>query len=235
MQYELATDADFSALPLEPRDRFLALEAICRRNLNQLINQDSTLESDRLIRLQYMRMVASAAEELKVEGVRFPVEADPASKFDDFLINIAGITTKLRLSGTRIGDPNSVAIRFEVVGLVKEQIRVLKHTIMSSDLPENLKKQLLIKLNDLAEEIVKPRARMAHIMHILAIVAAGVGGTTGFLATAPDAIVTITALIGEEKSREDEEVKRLGLDKPKQLPAPIPETGHEESDDDLPF
>jgi hypothetical protein len=236
MHYELITDADFATLPLERNSRFLALEAVCRRNLNEIITNDSSIEADRLIRMQYMQMVASAAEELGIKGIDFPVAADPATKFDDFLINVAGKTTKLRLSATSIGDPNSVTIRTTTASQIEDQISVLKKLITKSDLDEDTKKRLLTKLAELSVEISKPRSSFSNLFGTLAILAMGVGGTTSFLADAPEAIATITALIGVEKQHENEEVKRLGLEKPKLLSAPAPQIGYDKpSDDEIPF
>ena len=70
-------------------------------------------------------------------------------------------------------------------------------------------------------------------MLVLATIGAVIAATTSFLADAPDAIGTITILMGEEKEAEEEEQKALQAE---------PETlriedkrSKSENDDEIPF
>ena len=235
MRYELISEADFAALPIEKSKKFLALESICRRNLNALIDDKSTQESDRNLRMQYMSTVSSAAEELGVKGVQYPMTIDPSEKFDDFILQVIGVATKLRLNDSGGIDSQSVRLSVKTMSLIEDQIQRLKKIIVKSDLPEDAKQRLIAKLRELSSELTKPRVSFGKVMAVLAIVATAVGGTTGFLASAPDAIATITALIGADKEAEEKELKRLGLDQPKILSAPPKQIPDNSDDDEIPF
>ncbi|RDJ17361.1 hypothetical protein B5K05_04650 [Rhizobium phaseoli] len=85
----------------------------------------------------------------------------------------------------------------------------------------------------------KERLRFGVSMAILASIGAMVGGGTAFLADAPNAISTITHLIGVDKESEDAETLRLeGPPKPKLIAGPVlPLKGSRlaPADDDIPF
>lgn len=86
---------------------------------------------------------------------------------------------------------------------------------------EDKRKALLERLDRLADEVAKSRLNLARTMAILAYVSMGVASGTSFLADAPDALATITSLIGMDQQAEEEEQKRIGAPPvPKALPSP---------------
>lgn len=236
MRYELISGEDFASLPIETTEKFLALEAICRRNLNELVDDQSTQASDRSLRMQYMSTVSSAAEELQISGIRYPVAADPNDKFDDFILDVIGVATKLRLKKSAGLDHQSVRLSVKTMDLIEEQVQRLRKIIVKSDLSEEAKQRLLEKLRELSSELIRPRVSFGRVMAVLAVVGAAVCGTTGFLAAAPEAIATITALIGVDKEAEEKELKRLGSDEQRRLPAPPKQISDNSRDEDeIPF
>lgn len=97
MQYELITEDDYDNLPEDSGQKFVALEAVCRRNLNKLILSEGDNEYDTLLRSQYMMTVAAAAEELGVPGIEFPNENRPSDYLNDFMVAVTRAVTKLSL------------------------------------------------------------------------------------------------------------------------------------------
>lgn len=241
--YELITDEDYDSLPEDPEDRFVALERICRRNMNELVHEDDRGEYISLIQMQYMTTVAAAATELGVGGVEYPDQSErPWNEIDSFLLAVSGATTRIRLRGTVKNRATSVRLSARSRAKIELQINRLREAIeKAEDLPPRRREDLLKKLDELSLELTQPRIRFGVVMAALAFVAVGVGETTNFLANAPDAIATITSIIGADKEAEEAEAERLGSPHlPKALPAPShkkerPATVILKPDDDIPF
>lgn len=244
MQYELMSDEDYEGLPEEADQKFVAIEAICRRNLNRFIGQEDRNEFDDLLRNQYMMMVSSAAAELGIEGVQYPHNADrPAFELDRFMVEVTGVVTRVRLrsSSSRAG---SVQIAAKTRVQLEVQIRRLRAAIEKGDMPPEKRKALLARLDQLADEVAKTRLNLSKAMVVLAYVSMSVAAGTSFLADAPDAITTIASLIGIDQQAEDAERERIGAPPvPKALPPPerrrlaanTPAFEPGNMDDDIPF
>lgn len=235
MSIDLISESDYENLPDDPEERFVALEAICRKNMSDIISEDTPADYDRMVRMQYMNTVSTAADEL---GLNFPYLADSFSihDFEKFLLAANSLSTRVRLRNYGRNSPTSVRLANRTRGLIELELQKLRDMIIRSDLPEDRISALLRKLDELQSEIAKPRVRFGAIFAILAYVGAGVVGTTTVLADAPDAIANITKYIGKDKEAEQEEVSRLGPPpKPKQLAAPTPESKSTSYDDEIPF
>ncbi|TPM96698.1 hypothetical protein [Mesorhizobium sp. B2-1-3A] len=242
MADEIISGREFATLPFEPDAKFAALEEICRRNMNAMITGESPEHYDRGIRTQYMAVIAAAAEELGFVGFAYPSDMqNPMEEFDDFLLKATATTTRIRLRSTVGAPETSVRLASKTRGRIEQQLNKLRQIISAGDLPEDRRKRLLRKLDELSVELSQPRVSFAKVLAVIAAVSVGVGGATGFLAEAPQAIATITSLIGADKEAEDAETTRLGPPpSPKALPAPArqiapPAVKHRELDDEIPF
>lgn len=242
MADEIISGREFAGLPAEPDAKFAALEEICRRNMNLMITGETPEHYDRGIRTQYMAIIAAAAEELGFPGFKHPYAVlNPMEEFDDFLLRATAVTTRIRLRSGSHTPETSVRLASKTRGRIEQQLQKLRNMISHSDLPEERRKKLLRKLDELSVELSQPRLSFGKVMAILAAVGVGVGGMTGFLAEVPQAIATIASLIGADKEAEDSEAARLGpppvqrsLPAPtKQLPAPARRS--RELDDEIPF
>lgn len=245
MHYELISAEEFEQLPEDPEQQFVEIERICRRNMTAMIDENTRVEFDSLVRMQYMTTVAAAAEELGITGIEYPHDAEyPAAEIDTFLLRVSGVVTRIRLrSGTR-NRPFSVKLGTRSKARIELEVRKLRGNIEEADLPERKRKALLSKLDELMVELNQSRLSFAKTMRILAAVSVSIAGSTTFLAEAPAAIQTIIALIGADKELEDDEVARLAPP-PKALPAPkkdatsrtrpVPATFDVDLDDDVPF
>lgn len=243
MRYELMTDADYEGLPEDPSQQFVAIEAICRRNLNRFIGEEDRNEFDDLLRSQYMMMISAAAAELGIQGIDYPHDADrPAYELDRFMVQVTGVVTRLRLR-TASFRSGSVQIAAKTRTQIDVQIRRLRSIIENGDMTEAKRKDLLDRLDQLADEVAKSRLHLGRAMAILAFVGMGVASGTSFLADAPEALATITSLIGIDQAAEEAEQKRIGSpppmkalpapDRPRNSTAPVFEPGA--LDDDIPF
>jgi len=245
--YDLVSPGDYASLPIELGERFATFEEICRRNLNSSITRDTDQHFDQLIRLQYMTLVSAAAEECEVVGLEFPWHLeDPYTEFQSFLLKAAGAAARFRLRGGGKPDAYSVRLANKTRGRIEQQIAKLRDIVTNSDLPEVQRKRLMDKLNELSVELSQPRVAFGKVLAVLGFVAATLVGAATFLAEGPDAVATITSLLGADKVAEDAEAERLGSPPPpKSLPPkphalPAPGRGDfgqkpRELDDEIPF
>lgn len=243
MNQQLVTEEEFDNLPEQPERRFLALEQICRARLYQQISSETSEYFDQTVRLQYMRMISAAAEELNIPDIHINEHYQRlVDGFDDFLSDVVYVTTKLRLRTAGARDPHSVQLTPRTKGRIELQVRRLRAVIESSDLPDEKKRSLLERLDELSAEMNKPRVKYGVVMAIIAALSIGVTQGTSFLADAPDALTTITSLIGADKEAENAERTRLegAKSEVKSLPAPTVRSDREREfdpvgDEDIPF
>jgi uncharacterized protein (UPF0147 family) len=240
MDFEIISEAEYEALPDDPEEKFIALEAVCRRNMNGMMSEDTSGNFDNMIRLQYMATVSAAAQELGIQELEFPTfEHDfDYPRFANFSLKANGLVTRLRLRKTTKNNAVSVRLANKTRGRIEQQIQTLRGIINEADMPEEQRTAMLRKLDELSVELSQPRISFSKVMAILAFVSVGVSGVTGFLADAPQAITTIASLIGADKIAEDAEARRLGPPPtPKALPAPPSRIAPPPSalDDEIPF
>ena len=69
MNYELVSAADYENLPIDPQACFAALDDICQRNMNCMINENSSNDFDTAVRMQYMATMAGYARECAIAEV----------------------------------------------------------------------------------------------------------------------------------------------------------------------
>lgn len=243
MEYELITDEDYDALPSDPEKRFAALERICRKNMMATISRETTSSFDYLVRTQYMTIVTASAEELGIDGIRYINNYETIDQdLNEFFRLVTAVTAKIKLRNSSSHDALSVRLASKTKGLIENELTKLRTSVEESNLSDEKKSRLIDKIGEFRTELHKERLRFGVSLSVLASIGAMVGGTTAFLAEAPEAIATITHLIGVDKQKEDDERFRLeGPSKPKLLAAPPASTkaatkaGWADLDDDIPF
>lgn len=221
INYGLFSNEDFDLLPEDPQGKFVVFESVSRKNLVKEINTNPP-EKAHNFKTQYISTVAAAADELGVQGLYNITSApNPDVGFDRFINSVNSIITKLRLRGVTLKSSTSVSVPSGIHDKIRNQVAVLKEIIEKSDFPQERKNSLYEKLDQLIIETSQQRTNFGKVMSIIAFVSMAVHGTTGFLADAPEAIATITSLIGTSKEVENGESLRIeGPITPKALPAP---------------
>lgn len=240
MDYDLISDDDYDTLPFDPEKRFVALEKICRSNMMAMISNNTPDVYDSELRVQYMTIVAASAEELGIDGINYVDHFDTVDKdLREFTRLVTGVTAKIKLRSSSGRDPLSVKLANRTKGLIEDQLTKLKTSVAESTLSEDKKLRLLGRIEEFRNELHKERLRFGVSLAVLASIGAMVGGGTAFLADAPNAISTITHLIGVDKESEDAEILRIeGPPKPKLIAGPVPPVKGSRlalTDDDLPF
>lgn len=211
--------------------------------VSERIQRESGDWYDSAIRVQYMNIVAAAAEELGIDGIKIDYDhSSVATQYESFLGAVTYHSTKLNLRTTSGSDSESVLLANATRAKIELQVRRLRDMVLKSDLAPSRKEGLLKKLDELSQEIIKPRPRFALVLAVIAAVGVATSESTSFLADAPDAMLTIARLIGVDKEAEEAEQKRLGAPiaqktlpppKTKILSPPAFEPGG--MDDDIPF
>lgn len=221
MHHALMTAEEYEELPEENELRFLALESICRSKMLNLITQETSEYYDHSLRIEYMTIVATAAEELDIDNIGSTLGSND---IDNFLLRVTKVVTRLRLKTSGKQSPYTVQLSTRTKARIRIEIARLREIIQKSDLEDKRKFRLNGKLSELDDEIDKTRVSFNRVMTVLAIVGGSVFAGTSFLADAPEALATITSLVGQDKEAEVKEVERLGAPQPrKALPAPRPE------------
>jgi uncharacterized protein (UPF0147 family) len=170
-----------------------------------------------------MALVAGAAEALEIKDIKYPDRFDdPADGIDEFMLAVSKAVAKIKLRNSSSTHQLSVRLGVKTRGLIERQIQKLREIISQGEIPDDKRKALLKRLDELSVELSQTRVSFAKVMAVLAHVSIGVATGTTFLAEAPHAIATISSLLGHDKAAEEAEAKRLGPPpKPKALPSPI--------------
>lgn len=249
MNYELISAEDYDNLPEEPDLKFVEIDRICRRNLTEMINEHTGDHFDEMVRLQYMTTLAASAAELGIPDIEYPHGEDhPSNYIHSFMLAVSGAVTRIRLRAGGRAAPYSVRLGVRTKAQIQLKIQQLRAIIEEAEMPESKRKALLGQLDKLNNELAETRLSFAQTMKILAAVSVGVCAGTSFLADAPQAIATITRLIGADKEIEEAEAKRIGIGPERKL-LPSPQTAeppprtiaagtgtaHDDLDDEIPF
>ncbi|MBW0367920.1 hypothetical protein [Ensifer adhaerens] len=241
MAIDLISEADYERLPSDPYQKFAALEGVCRRNMLEAISNETSGDFDDLVRTSYMTIVAAAADELGVEGIRYIDGYDNVQlDVQEFIRVVSGVVARIRLRKSSGRDGFSVRLANRTKGIIENEVAKLREAVAESDLDEAKKRRLLGKLEEFRTELHKERLGYGAALSTLAIVAAGLGGTTAFLSDAPNAVTTIIQLIGQDKESEEAELLRLeGPAKPRfltdQSRSATPKASRYVEDEDIPF
>jgi hypothetical protein len=223
MDFELISAEEFDNLPEDDEQCFVEFEAICRRNMTQMINSDTRGDFDRAMQAQYMAAVSSVGLEcgLTSLSVSIPAQNDNSfpHEFSSFLLSVQGEVARIRIRGRRSRNSLSVQLTDNTRTKIEHYVSRLRETIDKSDLSEARKRALRGKLDELVDELGNRRLNLGKTMAVLSMVLVGLGSATTIAADGPSAITHIMRLIGADKESEDTAVSRLAPPQ-KSLPAP---------------
>ena len=222
------SEDDFRGLPEAPLAKFLALEALAREKLLELLHaeEDETLIS--IAKQSYMSTVSVAAKMLKVDAL---VRAESRSStlgagFDTFFKKVVETTTELQLSAHEFLNLYSVKVSKTTREKIRDQIAIIRDFVSEHSFSDAHKKRLQTLLDALDTELDRPRASLSRLMLILGLIGTVSAGAVGMVADIPTAIGTITALIGQQKDEEPKRIEDLSQEV-KLLPPPIESTKEE--------
>lgn len=245
MEFELISDEEFDNLPADNERCFIEFEAINRRNMNRMINNDTNSDFDTTIRQQYMTAVAAVAQECGIPNIFFDPDANENTyqQFGRFSLSVQSEIARLRIRQRGERHPYSVLLTGSTRTKIEHYISRIRDVVAKSDMDPYQKRDLSKKLDELVSELSGPRLSFAKSMAILAAVMATMGSVVTISADGPSAVAHIMRLIGEDKTTEETAARRLAPP-PKALPAP-PKNGSfgqspplslsNELDDDIPF
>jgi hypothetical protein len=220
INYELISAADYENLPIDPDACFVALDDICQRNMNRMIDQDTSHEFDTAIRMQYMTTMAAYAKECGIDEV-ISAYSEPYDfqGFTKFSLAVKGTVARIRFRNRTVNRTSSVLLLQNTKTKIEHYILRLNEAIDNSDLPAHRKESLSQKLEELRSELNQPRLGFAKTFTVLSLILAGLGSATTVSADGPAAVTHIMRLIGVDRQTEEEAAQRLSPP-PKALPAP---------------
>jgi hypothetical protein len=249
MDYDLISEEEYAALPEDDEQCFVEYEAICRRNMTRMIDDQTSHEFDREVRSQYMATISAVAAECNIPNINIPSfnENNFTESFNYFCLAVQGEVARIRIRGRRVRSPFSVQLAINTRTKIEHHISRLRDAIENSDLSNERKRALDIKLDQLVEELGNRRLSLAKTMAVLSAVMVGLASGTTIASDGPAAVTHIMKLIGIDKESEDAAALRLAPPQ-KALPAPAkkpivaPQTGNKvrgnpaiDLDDEIPF
>jgi hypothetical protein len=189
-----------------------------------------------------MAVIVGTADALGVTGLPSTHPTFEYSEYQTFQVHLAGIVAKVRLQKNLVAKPHSVELGHVSRAKIRQEVDQLRTYIASADLTDAKRTALNDKLDELLIELDHRRLSFARTMAIAASIMGVVGGSAGAIAAAPKipaGIAYIMGIIGQDKDKEDLEVKRLAPP-PRAIPAPaarvVPFGGFaDDLDDDVPF
>lgn len=209
---DLITEKDYQNLPDDLEDCFVAIEGICRANTErQMQHADNNNDLARILMLDYMAVVSSAAAECGIGELNYDGDERIWSEYENFSRNVQGIITRIRIRkrGARANE-ESIQLTMNAKAKIEIQISKLRASIANSDIDEDRKKALDQRLDDLLSDLKSAkRFSLGKAMSTLVVVTATFAATTTISADGPQAIQNIMKILGIEKQTEDEAVKRL--------------------------
>lgn len=222
---------DFENLPAEPKLRWLKLRDLLEKRLDETTSYSNGPSDDDLV--EYCAVLSSAAEELKLADFVEPSLGNIRESYHSLRSAYISLATKLSIQVAPVNLNDSVFIQRKQKLKIEAQIARLRKMISESDFDRADQERLQSKLDELIALIRAPRSDFGQVFRVIAYLAMFLGGATSFLADAPDAISTISALIGEAKEEEEEEQRLL---EPNVSPLAIADHRVRDSDsDEIPF
>lgn len=205
-RFPLILPDEFAALPEDPTEAFIALEAICRRRLLDIIDEhDDGGPDDRYI--EYISRVAAAAWEYEIPGgnaLQIPdVGEYHHGHFRTFAQQVAALITRLQIRAAKNGNATSVALREVERSSLLVHINNLREQIKNAGLTEERTKLLLKKLDELQDAVEGRRVSFTKVMIAIAAFAGAVTATETAVIKAPETVAAIVKLLGQAKEEEE--------------------------------
>ena len=230
MDGDLISDEDYDKLSADDEQCFAEFEATCRRNMTEMLDDEQrSSEYYQSIKAQYMSSVYSVALECGITSLPQPQYENNASfyeSYNHFCLAVQGEVARIRIRGRRSRDAISVQLVDKTKTTIQHYVSRLREAIKASSLPEDRKRTLNLKLDELIDELEKRRLNLGRTMLVLSCAVAGLSGATTIAADGPAALTNIQSvvtsimkLIGVDKDSEDAAALRLAPP-PKALPAP---------------
>jgi hypothetical protein len=220
LSYDLVSAADYENLPIDPEECFLALEDICQRSMNRMIDENSSSDFYAAVRMQYVTTVTAYAQECGIDEI---VKAQPTqydyNEFAKFSLAVKGATARIRFRNRAVLRSTSVLLAQNTRTKIDHYISRLREAIENSDLSSERKAVLCKKLEELRSELSQPRLGFIKTFTVLSLILAGLSSATTISADGPNAVTNIMRLIGTDRETEEAAAQRL-MPPPKALPAP---------------
>lgn len=248
---DLITVPEMDELPDDPATAFVQLERICRIRLHEYTAQLERYEHGDDLRLEYMTIVASAAETYGVADFGEPSEGWDPRYFQTLYQRSISVATKLAIEGKRARALGSVVLPQGAKERLKKHLEDLRAALETVDLDDKRKKVLRNKLDGFEKEISREKTNINVILVGVALVAAALNQATGAVTGVEDTIIklpetvpAINVLLGREKLKELEATPDplpLPPSVMKALPAPNLQTKTQgvgfadDLDDEVPF
>lgn len=225
---------DFDGLPDEPIARWLQLRDLVEKRLDSFGEYSEGRNSTHDL-LEYTQVLSAAADELGVGSFPEISPGNISEEFSMFRARVAGLATRLSLRSGIVSASNSVTLARPTRKRILIEIETLRSLIRNSDISDAQKNKATGKIDQLQILIVASRTDIARIGLLLVGIGAFAAGTTSFLADIPNAIGTISALIGADKLEEEDDQRLIESARSELQIEDLRATSGDPNDDEIPF
>lgn len=245
----LITLAEIDGLPSDPRQRFVALEEICRRRTEEAVKaapEDNYGWSQvQEARRGYMTTVVAAARHFDIEPIKqmeIPKKADwNDGEFEDFQNEIDFYVMQMALEGA----DRNVRLSIVLQGTTKERLLTLvaqmREQVRKLDASPARIDSLLQKLNQFERDLDGPRLNFVAVAVLCLSVSGAISDAGGATTTIRQLLNKIEEAVGMAKEEQDKaainqiphyEMKKL--ESPR-VEKPVSSYADFDLDDEIPF
>jgi hypothetical protein len=208
----LITQDEIEALPEDARERFVALEAICRKRHYEETAAATREEQWDLIqdsRLRYMSTVVSAAKFLKIEFIK-DLEIPKRKQFDndayaDFVHELQHYVVQLMLEGAERNIRASIVLEGSTRDRLSTLLSHLRDQVKKLDLSPARIDRLVKQIDDFEKDLRNPRLKFTTVAIFTLGVIAGVADLGGATDVVRKLVHQMEEAIGRAKEEQDKE------------------------------
>lgn len=240
----LITQAEIEGLPSDARQRFVALEEVCRTRYEQLIAHEESWSAVQDARLQYMSTVVGAAKHLGIEPIASLVVPKKSQwddgAYEDFKNELHFYIIQLALEGAEWNQQHTIELTGSVRARVQTLAAHLRDQLDKLDLPPAKLDKLRAKLAAFENELTAPKISFASIAAISLVVVSVVADVDGAGDAIRKLVTQLQVVLGQAKAEQDADAAtKLPRQHPvKQLEPPRRPVAPKEAfdlDDEIPF
>ncbi len=241
----LYTTEDIVSLPLDPKQRFVALEEICRKRYEAIIEHEEQWHNVQDARLSYMGTIVGAAKQLRIEPIasmKMPRKSEwNDDRYEDFKNELEFYLVQLALQGADQNHKLSIVLEGNTKARLQTLIAHMRDHVRNLDLSPGKIDRLIDRIGDFEKELEGHRLGFASVAYLTLFVAGAIADLGGAADQIRHLVNEVEAVIGVTKEEQDADavgrVPSIEIKKIERLEPPTPKTPKQsfDLDDEIPF
>lgn len=221
----LITQDEMNAMPSDEQQKFVAVEALCRKRLDEITSGESEWAPVIDARLRYLATVLGVGKALAIEPVcnwNLPLRANMNDEYDDFVMGMATVTAQLMTNQATAYHANSIILTGDTKDRLYSLARHMRQDIDKLNLPTSRKAKLRSLLESFERDLDKTHLSLLVIGQLCLLTAGAIADVDGASRAIRDALSKIEQIVGVAKFEQDEAKQTLlpQIPKPKLIMPP---------------